>query len=215
MVYDVPTLISAVRVALDMNRVEDNLIADADEDTLGLDDIIRSKLEPAARIVETNAPRHLIDEGKAFAGTIGWPVGAVGKGEGYVLLPDDFMRLVAFQMSDWKYPVSEALSDQSVEYAMQQSRFPGVAGNPERPVVAVVHRPAGLTLEFYKCEAGDGVYLRTARYLPFPKIVSNSIELCPKLREAVVAHAAYMTALTLGNADQAQALMAMGESLMA
>lgn len=214
MTYDANDLIEEIRVALDQNNTSEALLSEEDIDTLTLDEIIRSKIADAARIVESNAPHRLLDSGKPFGASIGWPV-AVGKGRGVIKLPDDFMRLVCFQMSDWERPVLEATEEGSVVADMQHSRYAGIRGNPQRPVAVVAHYSTGLHLEFYSCKSGENVKLTRARYLAYPRIgVSNQIEICEKLKRAVVYYAAYMTALSIGATAQAETLKATAQELM-
>lgn len=214
MTYDANDLMEEIRVALDQNNVSASLLSEEDIDTLTLDEIIRSKIADAARIVESNAPRHLLDSGKAFGLIIGWR-GEVGKGSGVIKLPDDFMRLISFQMSDWERPVTEATEEGSVVADMQHSRYAGIRGNPQRPVVVIAQYPTGLHLEFYSCKAGANVKLTRARYLPYPRIgVSGQIEICEKLKSAVIYYAAYLTALSIGATAQAEVLKSTAQELM-
>lgn len=201
--YSVDTLQRDVRIALDKNATSEALTSLGDIDTLTIDDIITSKLVAAARIVETIAPAALLDMGEPFTGTIYWPE-AVGVGSGHIQLPEDFLRLVCFQMSDWKRAVYSAIDYRDPQYQLQSSPFGGLRGNPDRPVVAIVHWSTGLNLEFYSCTVGSGVYVKRARYIPMPRIDSNNqIRLCEKLYEAVVLKAASMVAYTLRDNDLA------------
>ncbi len=214
MTYHVPDLIEEIKIALDLNVSSEPLLSEGDPDTLTLEEIIRSKIEPAARIVETQAPHYLLDSGRAFGGTIGWR-GEVGKGSGVIHLPDDFMRLVTFKMSDWERAVIEAIDETDPRYELQSSRYSGIRGNIQKPVVAIVHQPIGLVLEFYSCIQGESVTLTRARYLPYPRIgPDDGIEICEKLKKAVVHYAAYMTALSTGASEQAKALEVMVTELM-
>lgn len=206
MEYNVSTLKTEIRIALDHNESSQPLSALGDIDTLTLEDIIGSKIADAARIVEASAPRSLLDSGKAFGDSIGWD-GEAGYGSGHIHLPDDFLRLVTFQMSDWSYAITEAITDDSEAYAMQRSRYAGIKGSPQKPVVAIVQQPIGLVLEFYSSYSGDNAYVKKARYIPIPRIVDGKIDICEKLRSAVVYYAAYMTALSIGEGDLAAAML--------
>lgn len=212
--YDVNDLMLEARVALDMNNVSLPLLNEGDVDTLSIEELIKSKIAPAARIVETAVPRHLLDSGKAFGGTIGWR-GTVGVGSGVIQLPDDFMRLIVFQMSDWDRPVVDAADEGSEVAAMQRSRYSGIRGTTHKPVAIITPRPTGLTLEFFSSKGGASVTLTRARYLPIPKIgASGGINLCPKLKDAIVHYCAYLTALAIGATEQAAGLKSTAEELM-
>lgn len=211
--YSVTDLVAEVRVALDLNCVDTQLISDNDRDTLLIDRLIESKLPHAARIVETAAPAHLLDSGKAFGASIGWPAD-VGVGYGIIHLPDDFMRLVCFQMSDWCRPVTEAITEESPLYDLQRGSVASLRGNPENPVVAITKQPVGLVLEFYSCTQGSSVTLRRARYIPVPRIVSGGINLCEKLKGAVVHYCAHLVADATQHFEQSAALLKVSQSLM-
>lgn len=213
MVFLVDNLKREIRIALDQNMNSTPLLDVGDIDTLSLDDIIESKIEDAARLVMRDAPLHLLDGGKAFGESIHW-FSREGVGGGYIALPSDFLRLVSFQMSDWSYPVNIAITEDHPLYPLQSSRYAGIKGNPQRPVVALSSQPIGLVLEFYSCEAGEGVYVKRATYLPIPKINGGQIIFSEKLKSSVVYYAAYLTALSIGNGDLATVLLNTSKELM-
>ena len=213
MVFNVDDLKREIRIALDQNMNSTPLLDVGDIDTLSLDDIIESKIEDAARLVMRDAPLHLLDGGKAFGESISW-FSREGVGGGYIALPSDFLRLVSFQMSDWSYPVNVAITEDHPLYPLQSSRYAGIKGNPQRPVVALSSQPIGLVLEFYSCEAGEGVFVKRATYLPIPKINGGQIIFSEKLKSSVVYYAAYLTALSIGNGDLATVLLNTSKELM-
>ena len=206
MKYELSELQLAVRIAMDENMVSSPLAALGDIDTLSLDEIIKSKICDAARAVEQEAPTYLLDGGKAFGDSIKWK-GQVGIGMGSIHLPDDFMRLVTFQMSDWSRAVTTAISEDDPQYELQNSRYPGIRGNPQNPVVAISMQPIGLVLEFYSCTGGENVFVRRARYIPIPRIEGDEIDICEKLKTAIVYYAAYLTALSIKDADLAASML--------
>ena len=183
----------AVRVAIDMNKGDRPLIMEGDTDTLTLDEIIVSKLADAVRLVEMEAPHFMLESGHDL-GDDDLFIGADGKG--FLILPRDFMRLVSFRMSDWERTVFEAITESDPEYALQSSRFKGICGNPEKPVVAVVRRSEGKVLEFYSCKSGNAILIQ-ASYLPYPKIdPDGGIDVSRECYRAAVYRAA---ALVLGS----------------
>lgn len=199
-------LVKAVRIAIDMNEEDATLTGLEDEETLSLDALITSKLEEGARVVESRAPAHLLDSGKPLSGSITFKE-EVGKGRGRMQLPDDFMRLVTFKMSDWERAVTEAIEETDPRYLLQSSRHAGLRGTPQRPVAAIVSEPTGLVLEFWSCTGGATVTLERGRYLPIPKIKGEGIEICEKLREAVVLYTGYLTLGALGERERAATLL--------
>ncbi|MDE6410055.1 MAG: hypothetical protein K2K81_07425 [Muribaculaceae bacterium] len=180
-------MVKDVRVAIDMNRGDAPLLMEGDTDTLTLDEIIYAKLLDAVRLVEMEAPIALLESGHDFGPVLpginpGHGVDSpllqhkqesslfIGDdGKGFIILPEDFMRLIAFRMNDWKRTVFEAISESDPRYALQSSRWKGICGNPEKPVVAVVRRSEGLVLEFYSCRSRDATVAQAA-YLPYPRI---------------------------------------------
>lgn len=212
MEYNVSDIVQEAKVALDENVSSAALSGLGDVDTLKLDEIVESKIVDAAMVIEQNAPAYMLDSGKAFGESIGWD-GQPGYGAGYIHLPDDFMRLVCFQMSDWDYAVTIAITEDSPQYQMQRSRFAGVRGNPQKPVVAITSQPIGLVLEFFSCYSGENAFIKKARYIPIPRVKNGKIDLCEKLRRAVVYYTAYLAALSLGNGDAAAAMLATAREL--
>lgn len=201
-----------VRVTLDMNMNSQPLAELGDVDTLKLDEIIESKLLTAVRMVEASASPHLIDMGLHFGDNIGW-MERPGEGPGYIELPEDFLRLVSFQMSDWSKPVTSPITEDDPRYALQSSRYGGLRGNPQKPVVAIVHEPVGLVLEFYSCTAGAGVKVKQARYIPLPKIENGKIAISNKLVTAVVHQAASLVALSINEDSLAEKMQAICDGL--
>ncbi|MCM1356420.1 MAG: hypothetical protein NC212_08455 [Staphylococcus sp.] len=211
--YSVSVLTKEVLVAMDMNEKREALIKENDADTLTLEEIVASKIAQAARVVESNAPVWLLDSGRALSGSITFAK-EVGKGRGRMQLPDDFMRLITFKMSDWERAVTQPILETDPQYLLQSSRFAGLRGTPQKPVVSIVSEPTGLVLEFWSCVGGETVTLQRGRYLPIPRIKSGGIEVCEKLKDAVVLYAAYLTCLATGHTEQAQGLLEQSKELM-
>lgn len=205
MTYQVADIVKDVRVCLDQNMVSDALAGIGDVDTLALDEIIESKIVNAAMAIESQAPVTMLDSGRAFGDSIGWDSEA-GYGSGHIHLPDDFLRLLTFQMSDWDYAVTQAITEDDPLYAQQRSRFGGVRGNPQKPIVAITQQPIGLVLEFYSCTSGDA-WVKRARYIPIPRIRNGKIELCEKLKPAIVYYTAYLAALSISDTTLAASML--------
>ena len=113
-VYHLDEIAGDVRIALDQNTTSDVLKEIGDVDTLALNDIIKSKIIEAVKRVHSSAPPYLLDGGHNFGDEVYWQ-----KCEsGWVLLPEDFMRFVVFQMSDWERAVSCKSQDATVSRAV-------------------------------------------------------------------------------------------------
>lgn len=106
-------------------------------------------------------------------------------GDGKLELPDDFMRLVSVRMSDWKYPVTEISEPGHPKSLMQTSKWPGIKGNPERPVVTMETEASGKKVLHLYSSAGSAT-LSSFLYIPRPEVSSTGIlsvpvELYPSL----------------------------------
>lgn len=204
--YSVSSIVEKVRIALDENQVNTSLVA-TDNDTLTLNAIIEQKIAHAARQITERAPSHLLDGGKAFATSLTWPSGSVGIGYGYTALPDDYMRLVIFQMSDWARPVLNPIRDTDPEYFLQKSKFAGIKGSTEKPVCAITTYSTGKVMEFYSSTGGAEVTVKTARYLAYPVVETvesvQIYDLCPKLLDAIIYQTAGLVATTYKDAISA------------
>lgn len=203
--YQVSDLVKEIRVAIDSNLKSDQLTGISDIDTLALEEIIGSKIAEAARIVVLNAPSYLLDGGDSLGTTVTWN-GTSGR----MTLPEDFLRLVVFKMSDWSRVVTVPISETDPLYAQQSSRWAGVRGNPQKPVVAIVPSSNGLVLEFYSSKSGS---VAQATYIALPKVTDGKIKLCEKLHDATVYYAAYLTAISTGETALAEALLSIVNEL--
>ncbi len=209
MVYKVLHIARDVRIALDENMTSEQLLATGDIETLSLEDIIRSKIVEAVRRVETAAPVYFLEEGHNFGDAVYW-----GDLEsGWVLLPQDFMRLIAFRMSDWGRTVYTAISVDDPQYEKQSSRYKGIRGNVQKPVCAIVNRAEGKALEFYSCNSKEAYVVR-ASYLPYPHIDGDDgIDISERCYPAVVYTVAALVLTTYGEADKASALTELAKSI--
>lgn len=203
MVYNVDEMIREVRVTIDQNMRDEQLLEIEDVDTLSLDEIIRGKIVDAIRLVEMEAPLQMLESGHDF-GDCDTYIGEDGKG--FIILPDDFMRLISFRMSDWERTVFDTIDENDSRYFHQSSRVKGICGTRQKPVVAIVRRAEGLVLEFYSC-ASDEATVTQADYIPFPKIEeNNSIDVSDKCYRAAVYRAASLALASIGDSLSATML---------
>ena len=213
MVKALKEFIRDVRVAMDTNYT----MAVTDSDTLSYGDIIRSKIEEAVRRVHLAAPIYLLDcghnmgQGDEPEKAILWNEG--GK-SGRLKLPLDFLRLVVFKMTDWKRPVYLANAPEGRTYERQYSDYGGVRGTSANPVCVLTMRPQGEYIEFYGCKS-SAAKLEQAVYIPEPKITDEGgdevIEVSTHCYKSAVLMAAALTAITLGESQRAQELMALAQ----
>lgn len=209
MIYLEEKIMRDVRVCLDENSSSKALLQIGDVDTLSLNDIIRSKIAEAIERVHMSAPSYLLEGGHNFGDSVCW----TEMESGWVLLPDDFMRLVVFEMDDWEQAVYNAISTDDPQYEKQKSRFKGIRGTSQRPVCALAIRPEGRVLEFYSCKSEDAKVSR-AVYIPYPRKDENGgYDISERCYTAVVYTVAGLTLISCGEKDRAKTLfeMASGE----
>lgn len=210
MVCKIPEIVRDVRIAIDENKTSEQLIADEDIDTLSLDEIIRSKIVEAVRRVLTVAPIHLLDGGEPFGDAVFWR----SKASGWILLPDDFMRLLIFKMSDWERPVYEPITAGDPQYQMQFSRYKGLRGSPQKPVVAIVIRAEGRALELFSCK-DENATVEQAVYLPLPKIDSyGGIEIPERCYMSAVYETAALALATIGQGELSSIMSDLSQQLL-
>ena len=204
--YSVDDIVRRVRVLLDYDRDSDALIALDDATALSIEGIIRSKIEEASRRVLLVSPAELIDTAKPIESGVSWR-GEPGYGMGLLLLPDNFLRLISVQLSDWKRP-AQIITESDPLYKWQSSPCAGVRGNPDRPVAAVVRYPEGMAVELYSSHGGAGVTLTRCLYVAEPKIdYDNMIDLPHLLLDAVVRVIGGLTCETLGDIERSNRLL--------
>lgn len=208
-VYTLERITEDVRIALDQNMSSDALAEIGDVDTLSINDIIRSKINEAVKRVHSEAPAHLLDGGHNFGDSVCW----MEHESGWVLLPEDFMRFVVFEMDDWERPVFECHSTGDAEYARQHSRFKGIRGTAQRPICFISIRPEGRVLEFYSCKSINAK-VRRAVYIPYPCVDENGgIEICSRCYDSVIYTTASLVLITFGS-DKSAAFNELAKSTL-
>lgn len=210
MIYQLADIVRDVKVVLDENMSSEELLALEDIETLSMEDIIESKVVEAVRRVESVAPINMLESGHNLIDSLFWN----GDGSGFVVLPDDFMRLMAFKMSDWERVVTDAITVDDPMYAKQSSRYKGIRGNKQKPVCAIVNRPEGRVLEFYSCD-NESATMEMGVYRPYPKIDEyKGVEISERCYMAVVYVIGALTLMTYGATDKATGLMELSKSIM-
>lgn len=210
MIKQIDDIVKDVRIAIDENASSAALIAEGDSDTLTLDEIIKSKIADSVKKVEMNAPVHLLDSGLNFGDSgVYWNANL----SGWIILPDDFMRMLVFRMSDWERSVYDSIDASDEQYALQSSPFKGIRGNPQKPVCAITLRAEGKVLEFYSCDSKDAK-IQQAVYLAVPKVVDGGIHICEKCYSSVVYYVAALTEQSVGNTDAAKLFLELSNNLL-
>ena len=191
MLYSLHQIITQVRVLLNYSPESRPLIDVRDEPTLSINRIIATMLPMAAEQVLLTAPLAAIDTLRPLSGKLCWKSLPMASGlqipmntksqqcMAFLPLPDDFLRLASIQLSDWRRP-AHIITEESPEYDLQSSRFPGVRGNPQRPVAAIVRYSFGLVVELYSSIASEEVTIRKALYVPRPQFDADRCIDLPK-----------------------------------
>lgn len=220
MIYQIDKIVKDVRICMDQNGVADSLLATGDEETLMLDDIIRSKVLEAVERVHLMAPYYLLELGHNFCDVdpddpdddedLYWEDGDTC---GWVMLPSDFLRLVVFEMSDWERPVYAAISTLDPLYAKQRGRVKGLRGTAQKPVCAIGMRPEGRVLEFYSCKSREATVAK-AVYIPYPKEEDGGVDISERCYDAVVHTIASLTLTSCGEVERASAYASMANEYL-
>lgn len=210
MVFNISKIIRDVHIAIDENRDNQQLLGSDDIDTLALEQVVRSKVVEAARRVLTTAPVHLLDGGERFGDSVYWR----DQGSGWTFLPDGFLRLVIFKMSDWARAVYEPITAADPRYAMQSSRYKGVRGNPQKPVVAIVSRAEGRILEFYSSR-DETATVEQAVCMGIPKIDEDGgLEIPERCYRPMVYVAASLVLATMGQGELSTLMSELSKQLL-
>lgn len=206
MEVEVDKLIEDVRVAIDLNRRNDSLEEEGDPETLETDEIIRGCICESIDQVHLDAPVWMLE-----SQNLPTDFQLDGKGCGKMTLPSDFLRLVAFKMSDWGKAVFEVFLPGELGYEKQQSRWKGIYGNPQDPALTVEPGVSGLILKSYSSSSSGA--LEYALYVPMARIESGKVKISQKCYKAAVNHIGALVLATLGE-NNSQTLMEMRNSIL-
>ena len=152
--------------------------------------LIRSLLPEASRLAVCSASRADIDEVKEMEGVI---AEHYGDGQAVVKLPEDYLRLIYFRMSDWPRGVTEPLAADGDSLALRLGRSWRMFGRRATPAVAVAHSGHGRSLRVLGTIEGSTV--AEAQYVPVPQVENGYIELPSRLMHPVAARLAEMVNL--------------------
>lgn len=128
---------------------------------------IRDALPGVAAALIRDAPASWLEDLRQLPRDISWR--GDGSGRGWILLPDDWLRLAVFRMSDWQCGVVEALEATPDLLVRQHGPWPGLRGNPRSPMCLVSKRSYGCVLEFFSSR-DDSACVADAAYVAYPAI---------------------------------------------
>lgn len=134
------------------------------EDTVKLDDYIKSCIPDAVNLVVLGSPIRCVNK-KAYSPTT---INNNGDGTGYVVLPKDYISLIAFKMSVWNKVVVKAESVNSKAYAAQCNKVTRAGKN--KPVCILNNVADDKIIEYYSIGLTDtpvvDLFLYEAKYTP-------------------------------------------------
>ena len=197
----VDELVKEVRVTLDENQVESEYLQSSTEN-MELNEIIRSKMPDAVRGIVEMCPVSLLN---ADALTLADDDRTENEdGIGFVVLPNDFLRLVSFKLASWNRSVTSVADEESPTGLMQRNAF--TRGTPMKPVCVLSHKADGRrVLEYFTASGGNDTVER-ALYVPNPSIVTEDgnekISIPHLLRASIVNYCAGLACLSRGDAEQ-------------
>lgn len=193
-------LMKEVRITLDENRQESSYL-NSDTNNMELNEIIRSKLVDATRSILSVCPIDIL-ESKPITITTDNQV-KNEDGSGYIVLPDDFLRLSQFKLSSWNRVVTNVAEEGSTIALMQHNSF--TRGTPLKPVCVFGHNASGKrTIEYYiGKDNSHGV--EKALYVGLPSISDNKLEIPGILRFHIIHYCAGLVEVSRGNTPHADA----------
>ncbi|MCR5362478.1 MAG: hypothetical protein K6E73_10800 [Bacteroidales bacterium] len=164
-------ILADVRLILDEQRVNTPLLEEQDVISEETDTLFWSYIEQAVDEVHLQAQAYLLADVVEHA-TVNVAADSPRYGKRGVL-PDDFLRCIRIMAADWMQPVYEPIDPSSDEYQLQRSKWQGVRGNAERPVVAVTTGStagsAQLQIEVYDTAEGSV----TVDYVPRAEVSTD------------------------------------------
>lgn len=135
----------------------------------GLPQLISELLpEIAVNVIKDSRPVDF-DEWCEMDAEVEW----IEPGHGEIELPDDFLRLISFKMSDWKSSVSSVIFNNADNYPLIFSAARRRMGYRRSPAVALTAGKRRYRLEFIG-SSDPAAYVARASYIPRPDSASTS-----------------------------------------
>lgn len=208
MFYSITEIQKDVRQNIDRNQNNAPLIELGDVDTLSVDEIIQGHILDGIKAVYHLAPVQLLDSGNNLSGEIYWQKNNSGR----LILPEDFFRLIVFKMSDWERGVYSTITETSPLYMYQSSRYSGIRGNYQNPIVAIIKRPEGNILEFYSSKNEDAT-IEQCVYLPYPRVYSGGVDICERCYRSIIYMISGLTLLSLKD-EQSEKMIEISKEML-
>lgn len=172
-----------VRSAIDELQLNESAMEGIPIDESDMDSIIDAKVEEAVEFVHRNAaPQSVADDALIMnADDI-----TMNSNNGTVIIPSsDIMRLLSVKCSDSIVSATEWYNEDTPIAAMQSD--PYAKGTSDNPVV--IKRLSGSeddAFVYYSYNKEDNSISCIVKYLPFPKVTNGAIQICRRVRLAVL-----------------------------
>ena len=218
--YEIDNIVKEVRLIIDENEDNEKLITEADEVASNTDAITKAMVVQGIDTVHRLAPLwRLSPLGVGY--TVSLAEYKKGK-RGY--LPTDFLRLVYAEAEDWPGLMSDTVDIDSDEYKMQSSKFAGIRGSVEKPVVAIVPGmiiPAAKGADAQGTDPGLIIEVYTTNkptvniaYVKKANVTNNKVEIAEKCKEAVLYMIAKYYMVNVGELERAKSYDAVAAELL-
>ncbi|MCS3099782.1 hypothetical protein NXW38_05970 [Bacteroides ovatus] len=69
-------------------------------------------------------------------------------------------------------------------------------------------------MEFYSCVGGESVTVKVAKYLPYPFIKDDSIDICANIYTPIIYYTAYLVCMTYKEKDQGELLFSIAKDFL-
>lgn len=126
------------------------------EDTISLDVYIKSVIPDAVTIMIENSPFRCVNRKSAAVNV------SESNGAGIIVIPSDYVSLIALQLSGWKRIVSKTFELGSEEYKINCNSYTRAGIN--KPVAFNSYNEDGRILECYPSEKAVSLFAYEARY---------------------------------------------------
>lgn len=144
-------LVNKVKTKIDeISTSETPLQAITMADEKPIDTLIESLLDESALEIQLKAPFHRLTITDA-TNSVSPKADEVETTTGTIAVPDGFLRLVSFRMSDWQRSVTELAIHGDAISRRQSNKY--IRGGISRPVGVLSRNGSGMVIEYYSTKA--------------------------------------------------------------
>lgn len=173
-------LVAPIEPGAEDELMEEGACCDRLPPLWGLRDVAAELLLRNARVIISGAEVSRLGKGKHLPAMVLEERPDVWR----IILPDEFLRLRRLRLEDWEESVVKTLNEEEKGCRLQNSRYPGLRCNPERPAVTIFEGALGKALEFH--HEGVPVVIES-RYIPDPSAApAGMMELPPALVDEIL-----------------------------